>query len=307
MSADFLPLEVGNRWVYDVTNEAGEKAGQIEFSVEEYTIVSGTSFYALSGFPFTSESVNRIRLVRYDRQERQFMRVIDQDEGPLFLDDAGTTEVVQSDSAGVPQKFVYKTDTMSLTFERGVGIVEARVQTSAGMRIAKIVSTEGKTFAKAGAAPSSTAVTPVSPDIEFPVIPLPPPVRTVETIAPVTESNPRLDLYSMDSPEGLKVVFEIENTSERLLPFKFSSGQSYDFVITDAATGREVWRWSRGQFFTQVIRSEAIRGKSKWRFEATWARRDNQGNPVPPGQYHLQAILTSQPPLQSTVVILTVR
>ena len=23
MSADFLPLEVGNRWVYDVFNEAG--------------------------------------------------------------------------------------------------------------------------------------------------------------------------------------------------------------------------------------------------------------------------------------------
>jgi len=35
MSADFLPLEVGNRWVYDVFNEAGQKTGAMEFAVQE--------------------------------------------------------------------------------------------------------------------------------------------------------------------------------------------------------------------------------------------------------------------------------
>ena len=29
MSADFLPLEVGNRWVYDVFNEGGQKIGAV--------------------------------------------------------------------------------------------------------------------------------------------------------------------------------------------------------------------------------------------------------------------------------------
>src|SRR4030095_14756047 len=43
MSADFLPLEVGRSWTYDVTNETGQKVGQIGFEVEEYTIVSGAS------------------------------------------------------------------------------------------------------------------------------------------------------------------------------------------------------------------------------------------------------------------------
>jgi hypothetical protein len=40
MSADFLPLDVGKHWTYDVTNEAGTKLGQISFAVEDYTIVS---------------------------------------------------------------------------------------------------------------------------------------------------------------------------------------------------------------------------------------------------------------------------
>jgi hypothetical protein len=307
MSADFLPLEVGNRWVYDVTNEAGAKDGQIEFAVEDYTIVSGVSFYVLTGFPFTSESTGRIRLVRYDRQERQFMRVIGDDHGPLFLTEAGTTEVLQTDPAGTPQKFLLKTDSMVLTFERGIGIVEARLETPGGPRIAKIVSTQGKSFAGARGASSAAVAGSTASTPSFPVIPLPPPVRTVETVTPVTDTNPQLSVYSMESAEGLKLVFVVENTSDKLLPFKFSSGQSYDFVITNAVTGSEVWRWSRGQFFTQVIRSEAIRGKARWTFEAVWKFRDAEGNPIPPGQYHLIGILTAQPPLQSHAAVLTVR
>src|SRR5258708_27868752 len=41
MSADFLPLEVGNRWVYEIANEDGKKIGDLDFSVQEYTIIGG--------------------------------------------------------------------------------------------------------------------------------------------------------------------------------------------------------------------------------------------------------------------------
>src|SRR6186713_652231 len=40
MSADFFPLDVGKRWTYEVTNESGQKVGELSFNVEEYTIVS---------------------------------------------------------------------------------------------------------------------------------------------------------------------------------------------------------------------------------------------------------------------------
>src|SRR5436305_9214938 len=81
MSADFLPLAVGNRWVYNIVNEDGRKLSDMEFSVTEHTIVNGKSFYVLSGFPFVAHSGEDIHLVRYDRTEKDFVRVLDQEEG----------------------------------------------------------------------------------------------------------------------------------------------------------------------------------------------------------------------------------
>src|SRR5262245_14788344 len=114
MSADFLPLEVGNRWVYDVVNEAGQKTGTLEFAVQDYRIVSGRSFYLLTQFPFVTDGA-LIKLVRYDRQERQYMRVVDNDEGPLFLADGTRAEVIQADDSGLPVKFILYGDFVDLT------------------------------------------------------------------------------------------------------------------------------------------------------------------------------------------------
>src|SRR5215470_6978494 len=120
MSADFLPLEVGNRWVYDVFNEAGQKTGAIEFAVQDYKIVGGRSFYLLTQFPFVTDG-GLIKLVRYDRQERLYMRMADNEEGPLFLADGTRVEVLQADDSGLPLKFLLHGDLADLTFQRGMG------------------------------------------------------------------------------------------------------------------------------------------------------------------------------------------
>ena len=99
----------------------------------------------------------------------------------------------------------------------------------------------------------------------------------------------------------------VVNVSDKLLPFKFNSSQNYDFVITDTATGQEVWRWSHGTMFAQVVRSDSIRASSKWTYSEVWNRRDNDKNPVPPGRYRLVGILTSQPPIQSEPVMIDVQ
>src|SRR6476620_5006223 len=140
MSADFLPLAVGNRWVYDVVNQDGRKISEVDFSVKEHTIVKGRSFYVLTGFPFTVHSGDEIHLVRYDKAEKQFVRMLDDQEGALFLADAGSTEVVEADKSGLPTKFVLHDGPFDLTFQRGVGIVEVRIQSSNGLQIAKIAS-----------------------------------------------------------------------------------------------------------------------------------------------------------------------
>src|SRR5207247_8477565 len=122
MSADFLPLEVGNRWVYDLLNENGQKLGALDFAVQEYRIVGGRSFYLLTSFPFMTEDTTPTRLIRYDRQERQYMKMGHNEETPLFLAEGGNAEVVQADESGWRQKFIPKIALVSLSFERSLDL-----------------------------------------------------------------------------------------------------------------------------------------------------------------------------------------
>jgi Intracellular proteinase inhibitor len=301
MSADFLPLEVGKRWTYDVTNQAGQAVDQIVFAVEEHTIVAGISYYVLTDFPFTNETAEPIRIVRYDRTERYFVRKLRNDEGPLFLDDGAITEVLESDASGAPQKFVLRMDKMTLTFQRGVGIVEAKVERPNGVLTAKLIGSANKQ--PSAPPPPAISGTPISKD---PVVTLPlpvAPVRREPVVATVTSQNPRVDVGIVPSPEGYRFVMVVTNVADKLLPFQFRSSQTYDFVIHDASN-KEIWRWSNGNFFSQLMRSDSIRAGGKWQFEVVWNRKDNDDNPVPPGQYRLTGIITSVPAVQAVPVAL---
>jgi hypothetical protein len=296
MTEDFLPLESGNQWVYDVSNASGQKINQLEFSVGERTIVSGRSLYAVSGYPFSGGSVGP-NFIGYDRETRQFIRVSAGQEAPLFPGDSQSTEVLQSDTAGIPVKFALHTGSTTLVFQRGVGIVEARLQTGDGVHIAKLSSS------KSGR--SNTAAAPTVR--EGTAAGTAPAARAIPTVAPVTSENPRLVVSAEPAPGGLKLEMLVVNIADKLLPFKFGSSQNYDFVITDPVTGQEVWRWSRGTMFAQMVRSDSIRGSSKWTYSEVWNRRDNDKNPVPPGRYRLVGILSSQPPIQSEPVMIEIQ
>jgi hypothetical protein len=182
-------------------------------------------------------------------------------------------------------------------FQRGVGIVEARLQTGDGVHIVKLQSSK---FGRSNVAtpPALGAGT---------AAPTAPAVRPIPTVSPVTAENPRLVVSAESAPGGLKLEMLVVNVSDKLLPFKYNSSQNYDFVITDPATGQEVWRWSRGTVFAQVVRSDSIRGSSKWTYSEVWNRRDNDKNPVSPGRYRLVGILSSQPPIQSEPVTIEVQ
>jgi hypothetical protein len=295
MTEDFLPLGTGNQWIYDVSNESGQKINQFEFSVGERTIVSGRSLYAVSGYPFSGEATGP-NFIGYDRETRQFIRVSAGQEAPLFPGDSQSTEVLQSDTNGVPQKFALRTGSMTLVFQRGVGIVEARLQGGDGTRIAKLSSSKsGRTNAPPPAVSTGTPA------------PTVPGARAIPTVSPVTAENPKLVVSAVPGPGGVKLELLVINISDKLLPFKFSSSQNYDFVISDTATGQEVWRWSHGTAFAQMVRSDSIRGSSKWTYSEVWNRRDNDKNPVPAGRYRLVGILSSQPPIQSEPTIIEIQ
>jgi hypothetical protein len=294
MSADFFPLEVGNRWVYDVFNESGQKIGNVEFAVSDYRITNGKSFYSITDFPF-AEDGKLIKLVRYDRQERQYMRVLDSEEGPLFLADGTSVEVLQADESGLPAKFVLRGDLVDLTFQRGQGIVEARMHAGKDVQIAKLTSLhtgERKAAeAKAQGAPAVPQPQPKTPEQKAKGL--------AENVVDPSEDTVALDVQAADVPGGTKFVLTVINSTDKLVPFSFTSGKTYDFAVADASTGLEIWRWSLRMFFTQVIRQEALRPNRNWIFEVTWNHRDNDLNIVTPGKYKVVGSIVSKTLMES--------
>lgn len=58
--------------------------------------------------------------------------------------------------------------------------------------------------------------------------------------------------------KGINASVEIRNVSKQLIELAFSSGQKYDFILLDAQD-KELYRWSRGKFFTMALESISIR------------------------------------------------
>src|SRR5205814_713800 len=110
-----------------------------EFAVQERRIVSGRSFYLFTQFPFAQDG-SMIKQIRYDRQERQYTRMAENEEGPLFLADGTRVEVLQADEAGLPVKFILHGDLSDLTFQRGIGIIEARMHAGKDVQIARLTA-----------------------------------------------------------------------------------------------------------------------------------------------------------------------
>jgi Intracellular proteinase inhibitor len=324
MSEDFLPLAVGNHWVYDVVNEDGKKLNSLDFFVQDHTIVKGRSFYILSGFPFVMENGSQIHFVRYDKTEKQFVRVLDDVESPLFLADGASTEVIEADSTGLPMKFVLNTGFMAITFQRGVGIIEARIQSGNGLQIAKIASArvgEGvapppRISAAGQLPPTANPQGPQRPPtaaqaagIPEAQTPQPKAVRVpVNNVGSITDDNPLLTVQADEVPEGHHLVVTIKNNSDKLLPFAFTTPQTFDFAIIDPATGREIWRWSqRMMFVTTVKRTEAIPPQGQWKFDVVWNHRDNDLNPVPHGTYNVVAFVATKPAIESESITIEIK
>ncbi len=98
------------------------------------------------------------------------------------------------------------------------------------------------------------------------------------------------------------LLFVVKNPTDYFLSFNFDSSQTYDFVVREKQSGFEVWRWSKGNFFTPVIRSHALLPRKEWKFKVVWNLKDNERNDIRLGAYEAVAILTSEIPRESSAV-----
>ncbi len=68
---------------------------------------------------------------------------------------------------------------------------------------------------------------------------------------------------------SVSLHLHVTNRSERQVEFVFPSGQTHDFAVFDSA-GREVWRWSEGRMFTQVLQSRVLAARETASYEERW-------------------------------------
>ena len=97
------------------------------------------------------------------------------------------------------------------------------------------------------------------------------------------------ETYSRGEPVEMSLT--ITNTDQDEAVLSFSDGLRYDFVAVDG-DGREVWRWSDGKLFTQVLGEETIAPGGSLVYRETWGQADGEGKQVPDGEYAVLGLIT---------------
>lgn len=99
----------------------------------------------------------------------------------------------------------------------------------------------------------------------------------------------------------------IRNRSNVPRTLTVPSSQTYDCIVY-AGDNKEVWRWSAGRMFAQVITELTFAPGESRTFTATWDLTDRTGSPLSPGDYSVVGLVPGRAPgLTSSPVTLTIR
>lgn len=107
--------------------------------------------------------------------------------------------------------------------------------------------------------------------------------RAQQAAPPRIESA--LSINARDVAKGIRFDFRVTNAGGGKVEMHFPSGQTHDVVVLDT-TGREVWRWSSGRIFTQLMQNRILRSADTIAFDERW-------KDPPRGQYVAVARLES--------------
>lgn len=89
-----------------------------------------------------------------------------------------------------------------------------------------------------------------------------------------------------DPGEGVTFDFVVTNSGGGKVEMHFPSGQTHDVFVLDSL-GREVWRWSEGRMFTQLLQNKILRGTDTLVYGERWKN-------APRGEYVAVARLASE-------------
>jgi hypothetical protein len=266
---EWLPLKDGNTWTYQ------ERRGTTSFTIRVGTqaFIGNEIYHRLTGYTaqpvwvryhedgdlyFRNEDLDRDeRLTSFDPAEQPYwnapLRTCEQGGQTQEKREAYRGPVGEIPSALVIKYITYGcADAGSLEekFAANIGMIERTEQTIAGPRTYELVLARvGSLTMRSGAWGSFT----VSVQRPF-------------------------------GAAGLRAALELRVSGPEAVNLRFNTSQDFDVVVR-TQEGREVWRWSDGQFFLQVLRAETTLGK-QWEVEIPQ---------LPAGKYEVEAWVVSGP------------
>lgn len=84
--------------------------------------------------------------------------------------------------------------------------------------------------------------------------------------------------------DALELTLVVENEGDEAVELNFSNAQRAEFVAIAVDSGEEVWRWSEGHMFGQVLGTEVLAPGDGVEYEVEW--------PDPPdGSYRVRSEL----------------
>ena len=105
------------------------------------------------------------------------------------------------------------------------------------------------------------------------------------------DANARFETKARYEIQDSQVAFyfELINLSGVPQTLTFNTGQQFEITVTDE-NGKEVYRYSDGKVFTEVIWEKTINAGESLKWQDVWDMTDKEGNRAEPGKY--KAVIT---------------
>lgn len=117
--------------------------------------------------------------------------------------------------------------------------------------------------------------------------------------------------YSAGVPEEIflkgapvDVTLTLRNAGPAAVALSFATAQRFDVVVYDDDC-KEIWRWSRGRMFAQVLGSLTVAPGEIVTYRVRWDQRDQGGRQVRLGAYEARIVFLGKRAPRSSPVVLS--
>lgn len=84
--------------------------------------------------------------------------------------------------------------------------------------------------------------------------------------------------------EQATFIFTFKNNSDQTMLIEFQTSQFFDYKVYNAQ-GEQVYHFSNGKFFLQVIQHESLNSGEQIQWKSKWNYKMNDGESAPVGTY----------------------